>query len=190
MKHPAPIFLFIVPLGLLVIVLAVCVILFYDHFGALFFGPKTGNLRIMAYIGIVFFPVLTGLIMGLIISILARWEDRKYENLLQNAGESQRILYQDFSTGLESIETSIQKLQRCSEILKTQTEKIKALERQIRRQPGTQELTTEKTETRSVTLEDTVIRDLRVIHAADEPILQELFSVHRSHQRPWFFPRK
>jgi hypothetical protein len=144
----------------------------------------------MIYIGLVLFPVLIGLIMGLVMNVLARRKDRKYENLLKSARKNQQAFSRDFSVSLESIEESIQKLRLCSEILKTQTGKLRELDRWFREKNGSPAVKVEKPETRSLTLENNVITDLRMIHPADEPILQELSPLLQSHQRSRFFPRK
>jgi hypothetical protein len=191
MKHPVPVVLLIIPAGLLIIALVVIFARFYSSAlsGALFLETKQGGPSILVYTGLVLFPVIAGALMALAITILTKWEDRKFERLLKAGRKDQRILYRDFSRSLEIIEASIQKIRRSSEILKRQTEALQKLGGQLRENP-LGEVTVEQSETRSVTLEDNVITDVQVIQPVDALIRQGLSPLLRPRQRLWFFPRK
>jgi hypothetical protein len=192
MKHPVPVFLFVVLAGILAIALAVLTVHIYGftHVDAMAADSKPEGSLILRYVFLVLFPVIIGIFMGLAVKALVKREERKHKPAPEPPRKDQRILFRDLSQSVASIEASIQKLRFASELLKRQAGDLKELARQLREKPGIPVAKTEKPETRSITLENNVIRDIQVIQPADELIPQGLSPFPQSHRSSWFFPRR
>lgn len=192
MKHPVPVFLLIIPIGFLVIALTVLIASFYSpgFFNSLFLESRKGGPPVLMYIGLVLFPVIAGVIMGLAITILSKWEDRDYERLLKTGRNDQRLLYRDFTQSVENIETSIKKIRRSSEILKYHAGALRYLGEQLQEKSSPPTINVEQSETRSLTLENNIITDIHLIQPVEELIPPGLSQPPQIHQKQWFFPRK
>jgi uncharacterized membrane protein YgaE (UPF0421/DUF939 family) len=194
MKHHLPIFLFIIPVGVLLIVLALVFALNLDRIvsvlSSVFLGRNSGNSEILFYVVVALVPVLSGTLMALAIIILSRNEDREYERLWKEARDTAPPFYDEFSRYCDSIDASIAKLRDASEKIKHQAEKLEGLSRSMAEKSALTVVKVEEPSIYSVTMEEAKVTNLRIIHPVDGLIPQEPVSLPQFHQKIWFFPRK
>jgi hypothetical protein len=184
MKHPASFFLPVIIPGLLAAALIVALVLFFDplvfFLGSRIMGASPGAFRAALYIGAALVPVFVGALMALAVAALIKREDRKYEQILTETGDQ---VYDEFAPRLASIDGSILKLQKISEKIKQCREQLIELGRIFESGPGAPEPEPEGPETRSVTLGNAVVGNLRFVRQADEPVPPELSPLPQSHQK-------
>jgi hypothetical protein len=191
MKSPAPFFLLIIPIGMLVVVLVLLCIHFLDPLvfllESLFMKTRPGFARMPLYIGVVLIPVLAGLLMGAAIFILVKREDREYERMLNDA---EGAVYEEVSRRLDFLDFSISRLQHTSKRIRLHAEELTALSVKLGKSLEMPEVKADTTETRTITLENNTVTDLQFIRPAGGPIPPEPVPFPQSHQRRWFYPRK
>jgi hypothetical protein len=194
MKHRAPVFLLIIPAGILVAALVLVMVRFFDplvsFLGSLFMGTKLGSTMLPFYLGAALIPIIAGTLMCLAVALLLRREEREDQRILTAAREAARPMYQDFSQCLESIDASIRKLHDASEKMRLHTGKLHELRQRMEEKRRAPAMKVEMPATSSVSLGTNVVADLRVIHPVDELIHQGLSPLPESHQSIWFFPHK
>jgi hypothetical protein len=172
----------IIFLGLIAAALVVLLFVFLD--------PERGGTaagQFSPYIGIALIPVLAGALMTFVIAIFIRREDREYERMLKEAGA---LGDGELARSMDSIDESIGKIQRASDRLGLHTAELVELGRQAKDIAGMldpQDRVPAEPETRSVTLGDNAVTNIRILRPVDEPVPPTLSPPLQSHQKIWFF---
>jgi hypothetical protein len=184
MKGPAPYFLLIIPIGILAAVLVLLFVRFFDPGGSLlgflFMGARPGFSRLPLYIGVALIPIIAGILMGAAIFILVKREERKYEQMLSDAGEA---ACKEIFRCRDSLDVSIVRLRNTSKKMRRYAEELTALSARAGKSLETPGLKVEAAETRTVTLENNTVTDLRFIRTVDGLIPPGLFLLPQSHQK-------
>ncbi|MDR1900162.1 MAG: hypothetical protein LBQ55_09150 [Treponema sp.] len=201
-----PVFLFIIPAGLIVVILALFFSLHIETIipviDSWFSDEDPERPELLFYLSAAAIPVLSGIFMCLVIVLISRTEnkqfEREWERVRQCRARYHAGVESEFMENLDSINESIVKLREMSTRMKDQTKQLSSFGRdEKRRQDEEKPADSPGGETVSTTLENFEVSGLRIIHAADfygkdinlqEPSQQELFPPHESHQKIWYFP--
>jgi hypothetical protein len=202
-----PVFLFIIPAGLVVVILA---LFFSLHLETIIpvidswfpvADPKRPEL--LFYLSAVVIPMLSGVLMCLVIVLISRTEDKRFERERERARQCRTRYHarvqSEFTEYLDSIDASIVKLRDVSAQMKDQTRRLSSFGRGMtgKQQHEEKPPAGAVRSTISTTLEDSRVSGLQIIHPADfyrkdlslrDPSQQELFPPHESHQKIWYFP--
>ncbi|MDR0624221.1 MAG: hypothetical protein LBG10_07300 [Treponema sp.] len=194
MKRRFPVFILIIPIGALVMLLALILTLNLDRIvsalGSSVLGAGRGNLPLVFYIALALIPVISGTIMGLAIALLSKKEDEEYQRLREESRIGAPSVYEELFQSFDSIDASIAKLRDISEEIQHQAEAVEELGRYLTDHPDTVDIKTKQPEIYSLTMGDCKITNLRVVHPVDGLVPQEPVLSPQSHQKIWFFPRK
>jgi hypothetical protein len=190
MKYSTPFILLIIPIGLVVILLALFCFRYFDpalsFLGTLFAGAGAANAEGLVYVYAALILFVCTALIGLGLIVFIKKDDREYEQIWNTA----RPVCRDFSRTLASINTSIIKLQDTSERMKQCTADLYELNRQLGGGSEMRQVNGFAPETRSTTQGNSVITDLRLIHPLDALIPRGLSPFPQSHRRTWFYPHK
>lgn len=166
MKYSTPFVLLVVPIGFVLVSLALICFRYFDpamsFLGSLLTGTGMETAGVIFYLYAALFLLLCGALIGLGLILFMKKEDREHEQMWKAA----RPVYHDFSRTLVSINASIMKLQFISEKMKQCTTELHALSRQIEENAEITELNADVPET--LTQGNNVVADLRIIHPLDE----------------------
>jgi hypothetical protein len=201
MKH-FPVFLLIIPAGLLVVMLMIPLSLHLETIirvtGFLLFGENSPVSILLFYVFSAAIPLLSGVLMCFVVMLVSRGEDKRYEREREEARRNGGGGRMEFMACFDSMNTSIEKLREISAQLRDQTKRLSSFGSETT--GGEQErygADAFSRDTFSVTLEDSEVSGLRIIHPADfrekdfsppDTFRQESFPPPESHQKIWFFP--
>jgi hypothetical protein len=194
MKRRFPVFLLIVPIGALVILLALILTLNLDRIvSALessFLGANRKDSSTLFYIAVALVPIISGTLMGLAVIIVSKKEDEEYQQRWEESRAGNLSVYEEMAQCLDAIDASITKLRETSEELKDQAGAMEDLGRYFAAESDAAEVRAEEPEIYSLTMGNSKITNIRVIHPADGLTPQEPALFPQSHQTVWFFPHK
>ena len=206
MKH-FPVFLLVIFAGLLIMALMLFLALHLDTIvrvtGSLLFGENSRGSGLFYAVAMAI-PLSSGALMCLVIMLFSRAEEKRDEREREKAWRDSAGNLMKMIACVDSINLSIAKLRELSARLREQARRVSSFSGEM---TGGGEMTEEEPErygeknpapeTFSVTLEDSEVSGLRLIHPtgsgkkdlnAPDPFRQERFPPPESHQKIWYFP--